>query len=132
MFDLINRDRLNPANARGLHPLRWNQKLAAIARAHSLDMIRQGYFGHVAPDGKSIVDRLNSAGIAWQAEGENIAIASSVAEAEANFMNEPRFQHNHRWNILNPNYTNVGVGIVAGPHGEYYITQDFTKSKTGR
>lgn len=132
MFELINRDRLNSANGVHLRPLHWNARLAAIARAHSLDMIRQGYFGHVAPDGQSVIDRLNAARIAWQAEGENIAIAPSVSQAEREFMNEPRFQHNHRWNILNPNYTDVGVGVAKGPHGEYYVTQDFTESKPGR
>jgi uncharacterized protein YkwD len=40
-------------------------------------------------------------------------------------MNEPRFQHNHRANILNANYTDVGIGIIQGPNGSLYITQDF-------
>jgi len=131
MFELINRDRLRSGGGR-LRPLRWNEKLAGVARAHSLDMVRRGYFGHIAPDGKSILDRLNNAEIAWKGEGENIAIAQSVAEAETSFMNEPRFQKNHRWNILNPQYTDVGVGIVSGANGEYYITQDFIESTTGR
>ena len=47
--------------------------------------------------------------------------------AEAAFMNEPRFQHNHRANILNANYTDVGIGIVQGANGSLYITQDFVK-----
>lgn len=42
-------------------------------------------------------------------------------------MNEPKFQHNHRGNILNPNYTHVGIGIVKAPDGYLYITQDFAE-----
>lgn len=126
MFDLVNRDRLNSGGGR-LRPLRWNDKLSAVARAHSLDMARRGYFGHVSPSGRTIVDRLTVAGIAWQAEGENIAIDQTVDHAETAFMNEPRSQKNHRWNILNRNYTEVGIGIVEGPQGEYYITQDFVQ-----
>jgi uncharacterized protein YkwD len=57
--------------------------------------------------------------------GENIAIYGTVLGAEAAFMNEPRFQHNHRANILNANYTDVGIGIVQGANGSIYITQDF-------
>jgi uncharacterized protein YkwD len=132
MYELINRDRLNPADSGGrLQLLRWNEKLAAVARAHSLDMIRRRYFDHVDPDGRSPGGRMSSAGIIWRAEGENIAIAASVAAAETGFMNEPRFQQNHRWNILNSEYTDVGVGIVRAPNGEYYVTQDFIESVPG-
>jgi uncharacterized protein YkwD len=136
MFELINRDRMNPANdaeAGGrLRPLRWNAKLAAVARAHSLDMIRRGYFDHVDPAGRSPGDRIRAAGLDWAEAGENMAIAPTVGQGEASLMNEPRYQQNHRWNILNSKYTDVGVGIVAGPHGEYYITQDFMESAGGR
>jgi uncharacterized protein YkwD len=61
----------------------------------------------------------------WQAVGENIALYGSVAGAEAAFMNEPRFTKNHRANILDPNFTEVGIGIVQAPNGSLYITQDF-------
>jgi uncharacterized protein YkwD len=131
-YELINRDRLNAPQAGGrLRPLRWNERLAAVARAHSRDMIRRGYFGHEGPDGKSVGDRLRAAGIAWRAAGENIAMARTIAQAETEFMSEPRSQYNHRWNILNPNYTDVGVGIVRAPDGQYYITEDFMRSAPG-
>lgn len=135
MFELINRDRANPSNddsGEPIRPLRWSQKLAEVAREHSLDMLRRGYFGHVAPNGSSVINRLQAAGIAWQAEGENIAIARTVAQAESEFMNEPRHQENHRWNILNPDYTEVGVGIVRASNGEYFITQDFIEGESAR
>jgi hypothetical protein len=45
-------------------------------------------------------------------------------------MNEPRFQHNHRYNILNANYTDVGIGIVQGANGSLYVTQDFVGTPT--
>ena len=65
--------------------------------------------------------RINAAGISWRALGENIAIYGTVLGAEAAFMNEPHFQHNHRSNILNANYTDVGIGIVQGPNGSLYV-----------
>jgi DNA-binding NarL/FixJ family response regulator len=71
--------------------------------------------------------RLSRAGIQWLSMGENIATAQSVPRAEAALMNEPKFQENHRANILSPTFTNVGIGIVSGPDGTLYITQDFVQ-----
>jgi uncharacterized protein YkwD len=88
-------------------------------------MAARVFFDHVNPDGVSPDMRVTAAGIEWQAEGENIALYGSVAGAERAFMNEARFAHNHRYNILNPKYTEVGVGIIKGSNGMYYITQEF-------
>lgn len=128
MFALLNRDR----SSAGAPPLRWNAKLAAVAQAHSRDMLRRDYFAHIGPNGKSVGERLVAAGIDWQAVGENIAIAPTISQAEADFMSEPRHQQNHRWNILNSGYTEVGVGIVEDANGEFYITQDFMKPPSVR
>src|SRR5271157_312910 len=129
MYELVNRDRADPANTPETHgralPLRWNDRLAAVARAHSLDMLNQGYFAHEDPQGRSVAARVKAAGMEWQAVGENIAMSGSVARAEAAFMNEPRFNKNHRANILNPDFTEVGIGIAPRPGGGFYITQDF-------
>jgi uncharacterized protein YkwD len=129
MLQLVNNDRADPANisetkGRAM-PLRWNERLAAVARAHSLDMLKQGYFGHEDPQGRSVANRVEEAGMTWQAVGENIAIYGSVTRAEAAFMDEPRFTKNHRANILSTDFTDIGIGIVEAPDGSYYITQDF-------
>ena len=129
MWALVNRDRRDPANAaetRGrARPLKWNEKLAAVALAHSRDMLRRRYFAHVDLEGRTPTDRINAAGIPWRALAENIAMNRTVTEAENDLMDEPRFQQNHRGNLLNPAYTDVGIGIVQAPNGDLYITQDF-------
>jgi len=129
MWALVNHERLNPETSAETggraQPLRWNENLAAVARAHSRNMLEQRFFDHVDPDGRTLSTRISEAGIPWQAVGENIAIYTTVPGAEGAFMNEPRFQHNHRGNILNANYTDVGIGIVQGSNGSLYITQDF-------
>lgn len=78
MYALVNGDRADPANTpetngRAL-PLRWNDRLAAVARAHSLDMLKQGYFAHQDLQGGSVATRVEAAGMGWQSVGENIAI----------------------------------------------------------
>jgi uncharacterized protein YkwD len=88
-------------------------------------MLNQRFFDHVNPQGKSPAMRITAIGMDWQAVGENIAIHSTIPGAQAAFMNEPRFRKNHRANILSAKYTDVGIGIVQGPDGRYYITQDF-------
>jgi len=129
MWELVNRDRRDPENsaetAGRAHPLRWNEKLAAVARAHSRDMIEQRFFDHVDREGRTLSARIDATGIPWRVLGENIAINGTVPGAEAAFMNEPRLQKNHRGNILNANFTDVGIGIAQGPNGSLYITQDF-------
>jgi uncharacterized protein YkwD len=132
MWALVNQDRLRPealAETGGqARPLNWNERLAAVARAHSLNMLKQQSFSHNDPDGTTFAVRIKRAGIPWEASGENIAIYDTVQRAESAFMNEPRFQSNHRGNILNASYTDVGIGVVQGPDGSLYITQDFIAS----
>jgi uncharacterized protein YkwD len=129
MWRLINNDRTASPNAsetRGrANPLVWDARLAAVARQHSEEMAENGFFSHQGLDGSLPYVRVSKAGIRWRASAENIAKYSDVAQAEAGFMNEPKFQHNHRGNILNPEYTHVGVGIARGPDGMLYITQEF-------
>jgi uncharacterized protein YkwD len=131
MWELINRDRADPSyssETRGrAAALQWDDRLAAVARMHSEEMARNGYFSHVGADGSSPARRVSLAGIKWLSTGENIANCAGVSEGESLFMNEPKLQQNHRWNILNVNYTHVGVGIARALDGNLYITQEFAQ-----
>ena len=93
----------------GLSPLAWDGRVAAVAQAHSQDMVDRSFFSHTNPDGLSPFDRLAAAGISYTWAGENIAYgyptASSVLAA---WLNSP----GHRANIENPNFTHHGVGLV--------------------
>lgn len=132
MWLLINQDRSNPETFAETHgrarPLKWNESLAAVARAHSRNMVEQRFFSHVDPEGRTYQMRIDRAGIPWLAGGENIAKWDTVQGAEATFMED----RNHRYNILNALYTDVGIGIVAGPDGNLYITQDFVATPLGQ
>ncbi|WP_242960152.1 CAP domain-containing protein [Garciella nitratireducens] len=58
--------------------------------------------------------------INFKAAGENIAIHSTVIDAHNTLINSEE----HRKNILNPNYTHIGIGIINNGLG-ITITQMF-------
>jgi uncharacterized protein YkwD len=131
MLNLTNQDRTAQQNweeTQGrAHPLQWDDRLAAVARAHSEDMARAGYLTHAGSDGSVPAQRVSYMGIQWLSTGENVARARDAAEAESLFMDEPKFQQNHRSNILNPNYSIVGIGVTRDSEGTLYITEEFAQ-----
>ncbi len=117
MLDFVNQQR----RQRGLPVLRWDPALTSVARAHSTDMFRQGYFSHTSPQGGSPFDRMQAASIKYTAAGENIAYAPNVTIADTGLMNSPE----HRANILRPEFSRVGIGVISGGLFEEMFTQDF-------
>ncbi|MEK7142661.1 MAG: CvpA family protein [Patescibacteria group bacterium] len=105
----------------GLQPLASDLLIRNVARAHSMDMLRGGYFAHENPAGQTPFDRLVIAGVIFQATGENLALAPTVDIAHIGLMNSPR----HRDNILDADFSRVGIGVIdAGYYGKM-MTQDF-------
>ena len=114
LFDLVNQERAS----RGLQPLRPDPRLVPLARAHADEMFRLRYFGHVSAVSGSPFDRLSSAGIVYQRAGENLAYAQAVAVAHQGLMGS----EGHRENVLRPEFTNLGVGVVsAGLYGRMFV-----------
>ena len=129
---LLNQDRYgNPDESDCAPVLLWDEDLAEVALAHSVDMCERSFFAHENPDGKDPFERMNDAGINWFTAGENIGKAygygldETLVVIEDSFMNEPECSQNHRSNILQRNFTHVGVGVYQCPDGWIYITQDF-------
>lgn len=118
MLELVNQDRA----AKGLSSLVMDEKLKAVAEAHARDMFAKGYFAHNGKDGKTPFQRLDDAGVKYMVAGENLALAPDVNAAEQGLMNSP----GHRANILAPEYTKVGIGVLsAGKYGMIFV-QEFT------
>ena len=115
---LINADRTR----RGLPGYALDEALRAVARAHSADMLRRGYFGHVDPEGRSHVDRLNAVGVARAASAENVALAPGIAMLHEGLMNSP----GHRANILSSEFERIGIGVQYSPLLGYVATQLFS------
>lgn len=106
----------------GLEPVKFDNALRDVARAHSDDMFKRGYFSHYTPEGISPFDRMNNAGINYIFAGENLALAPTTPLAHQGLMNSP----GHRANILNPNFHKIGIGVIdGGIYGKMY-SQEFT------
>lgn len=103
--------------ANGVPQLRETADLDAAAQAHTDDMIARGYFGHVGSTGLDLLDRIVATGYAAVGDllraGENIAAGSdslaTPAATVATWMASPE----HRANILDPSFTDTGLGVVA-------------------
>jgi len=115
---LMNADRA----ASGLPALKLNNKLTGLARDYAQDMINRNFFSHYNPEGQSPFDRMQQYGINYHYAGENLAINSSVESAEKAFMNSP----GHRANILNENYSEIGIGVKYDG-SQVYVVQEFIK-----
>jgi|SRR5882724_2484731 len=117
MLELVNRDR----KAAGFAPLAADPELTEVARQHSTDMFRRGYFAHVTPENESPFERIRAAKIHFSTAGENLALAPSMEIAHTGLMKSP----GHRANILRPEFGRVGIGIMDGGIHGLMVTQDF-------
>ncbi|WP_069466558.1 CAP domain-containing protein [Actinacidiphila rubida] len=116
ILTLVNQQRATA----GCKALTASSSLDKLAQNFSDDMAARGFFDHTDPDGHTPWDRAKALGIT-NLGGENIARGQSDAEAVMTaWMNSP----GHRANILDCDYTTLGVGIHFGPGGPWW-TQDF-------
>lgn len=92
----------------GCGGLAWNPEVAAVAQAHSEDMVERGFFGHTNPEGDTPADRLREAGLDYQLMAENIATGYwTGADVLAGWLESPA----HRANIENCDFTEHGAGL---------------------
>jgi uncharacterized protein YkwD len=122
MLALINRDRQRAK----MPPVTLDEKLAAVARAHTRDMVENDFVGHVSPRTGTAMDRVRRAGLTPTFVSENVGRGYTAEEAEQGFMSSP----GHRANIVDPRPRKVGIGIVfAAPVGDttpMFVTQLFS------
>lgn len=114
MIELVNQERARY----GLAPLKVNLDVVKVARLKARDMVENNYFNHTSPTYGSPFDMLRQFGISYRYAGENLAGAPTVGIAHQNLMNSP----GHRANILNPNFKEIGIGVVSGsPYGKIFV-----------
>ena len=107
LLNLVNKAR----NENGLSSLTLNSSLSNVAQKKAEDMKNNNYFSHTSPTYGSPFDMIKSFGINYKTAGENIAKGQKTAEEVFNaWMNSS----GHRANILNKNFTQMGIGYTSG------------------
>lgn len=107
VVSLVNAERKKA----GLPALKSDALLTKVAMAKAKDMDENNYFSHTSPTYGSPFDMMRQFGVSYSYAGENIASGQKTPQEVMNaWMNS----QGHRENILNKNYTKIGVGYVNG------------------
>ena len=102
IYKLTNQERVQA----GLQPLEWRSELAGAAQIRAAEIVQK--FSHTRPNGQSFSSILIGIVTPKCHKGENINKGyPSPAEAVQGWMNSP----GHRANILDEDYTDIGVGV---------------------
>lgn len=114
VLELVNAERAKV----GKSPLSLNSALCDVAQLRADEIVKS--FSHTRPNGTSCFTALNEAGISYRTCGENIAAGqSSPASVMDSWMNSD----GHRANILNGDFSSIGIGYVkaSSGYGHYWV-----------
>lgn len=112
---LVNAER----KKQGLQELVLSHTLNGIATKKAEDMRDKRYFSHDSPTYGSPFEMLQHFGVHYSFAGENIASGQRSAQQ---VMNDWMNSSGHRANILNKNFTQLGVGYAeGGQHGTDWV-----------
>ncbi|MDI3503823.1 MAG: hypothetical protein PWP64_759 [Candidatus Cloacimonadota bacterium] len=108
--------------------LSYDEGLADLARYHSRNMLQRSFFAHKDHQGFEVAQRQKRyyPGLVVSSIGENLGKFTNSTkvftprEVVTGWMNSP----SHRENILNPEYTHLGVGLTISG-STMYATQNF-------
>jgi uncharacterized protein YkwD len=118
LFNALNKER----SARGLTSLNINADLNNAANMKSRDMLNRDYFEHYAY-GLTPWDFMKNSGYDYLYAGENLAMDFATTEGMVKaWMNSPA----HKENILNPDFKEIGIGVVKGAYTEKNLTHEST------
>lgn len=120
-FEAVNNERAR----RGLARLKWDDEIAALARAHSGRMRDRDFFSHEDPERGNLTARIERTAIPWRTVAENLFAehghANPVQQAVKSWLASP----GHRGNMLGRGFTRTGVGVATDGQGGYWFTQIF-------
>ncbi|HUQ39913.1 MAG TPA: cell wall-binding repeat-containing protein [Acidimicrobiales bacterium] len=112
---LLNKDRWE----RGIAPLQVVPGIQDLSRTWSATMASDGTLRH----DPRLVENLSARFPDWRRVAENVGYGGSVTQVHDAFMNS----EGHRNNILNPEFTSIGVGVVWNGT-RLWVTQKFLRS----
>lgn len=99
--------------------------LDEVAQDKANDMVANNYFAHTSPSGLSPWYWFEQVGYGFTYAGENLAVNFTDSQDVTNaWMNSTE----HRENILNPNFTQIGMATATGTyegHPAVYVVEEF-------
>lgn len=110
ILELVNAERIKV----GASPLTLNTSLCSAANIRAVEIV--DCFSHTRPDGASFSTAIDSLNISYRGCGENIAAGQTSAEE---VMSQWVASEGHYNNIINPNYTQLGVGYYLDNNSTY-------------
>jgi uncharacterized protein YkwD len=124
LIELLNKTRAE----KKLSQLKVNPLLCKVAQQHNLNMAKQEKMEHVL-DGKGPARRVLDAGYEYRKVAENLAKAEGEADdpapPPADIHKHWMDSKNHRKNILEPKFTEVGVSMGQSKKGTFFYTMVF-------
>ena len=117
LMALVNQERATA----GLAPLGLSDVATEVAEAWSVHMATTGVLAH--NDAWFSAETKQRAGAA--VSGENVANNIDLVDAHRRLMASPQ----HRANILDARFHQLGIGVVQGGDGMWWITEDFLRSR---
>jgi len=106
----------------GLQPLKLSLELSDMAERYADRLIQGDFFAHIDPrNGSSLVARAKASGYTFYKVGENLAAGQRDADSVIkDWMSSPT----HRANILDPDFTELGISIRdGGRYGRYWVQE---------
>jgi uncharacterized protein YkwD len=128
VLTLVNKER----KRKKLVELKMDEKLRAVAVAHSEDMAANNYFSHTNLEGLSPFDRMDAAGINWKIAGENLTYNSNGDDPALTAVTSWKNSPEHYENMMTKDYTLTGIGVGLGENGIYFFTQVFVGTKVSQ
>ena len=117
VIELVNEERAKA----GLSPVTESSDVTAAADVRAQEITRN--FSHTRPNGTYYTTALDQIGVRYMGSGENIAYGQQTPEAVmSGWMNS----QGHRANILERNFTKIGVSCYENANGVKYWVQLFT------
>ncbi len=107
-----------------LPALVWDKDVAKVTQAHCIDMATQKYLDQKNKAGFDLVKRLTDAKIKFTLAAENLAQGKYTAEVIVDAWMK---SEKHKANILNKDFTKVGISVATAVDGTVYWTVDFVK-----
>jgi hypothetical protein len=111
---MTNADRV----AAGLRSLATAGDLQSLAQSRANDMARSGKLAHTTNLGSKVSN--------WKRLGENVGRGPNLRDIETAFMASP----SHRENILDPDFSQLGVGVTWDGKEYFYVAVVFRQPQT--